>query len=213
MLLNAFDWLLRRTHNTMLPDVFARSNESRLRIAYFGWECADPVIVGELDWLSVEMLAAGSDVGGRHAQLSVTWNPRVLRLLGADTLPLAKRSDGCIVFAAGTWDRAAAARLTFAVSAMTTPLTIRWEMSNSSGRRARADQIVFVAGPDVSVQQRHHPRIGVTPLGSDLFRTDFRAGGVADTRQIVRGETCWVPAQPPTDASPAIREMSSSEYL
>lgn len=139
MLLNAFAWLLRRTHNTMamVPDVFARSNESRLRIAYFGWECADPVIVGELDWLSVEILAASSDVGGRQAQLSVTWNPRGLRLLGADTLPLAKRADGCIVFAAGAWDRAAAARLTFAVSATTLPVAIRWEMSNSSGRRTR----------------------------------------------------------------------------
>lgn len=75
------------------------------------------------------------------------------------------------------------------------------------------DHLVFVADPDVSTELRHHPRIGVTPLGSDRFRTDFRAGGVADTRQIVRGETCWVPAQRPTDASPAIREMSSSEYL
>jgi len=203
------DWIRAKLLPAPAPCIFARANHNRLRVAYLGWECTDPVLQGHVAWFTVEMLTVAPDSQRADASLTLSWEPSRLRIASVADLPLASQSDHQISFEPGRWAGPAASRLVFFVD-QTGPTVLRWEMSRGHARQSRTDKVFIARSGSAGVERPADPRITVTTLDDVRVRSDIRAGLMTGSREVARGDCFWQAADEPASQG-AIRELSASE--
>lgn len=204
-----FDWLVDHFATDSASTHFAVANTNRMRIGYYGIACADPIIRTDLDWLSIELLTAGTEPSREHSVLAMTWDPEYLRLIPSSRSEFAIGSSA-VTFPPGAWHHAAAARFVFSVRKLGSA-RVHWELRGRRQRATRIDTIQFSGFSDpIPLEKKFDPCIQVWGDDSGGAVSMLSAGTTTATRFISRGETFWqAAAEPATE----MRELSIADVV